>query len=106
MVEALVCAQDWLRRSTPIDIQENTEELEIMEKGNNIHSIPLCIDASLLVLSLIPYIIGIAELIEEFGNHKSTGKENPSTSKSQATTPSATTGSNSKSISKTRTSTC
>ena len=33
MVEALVCAQDWLRRATPIDIQENMEELEMMEKG-------------------------------------------------------------------------
>jgi len=33
MVEALVCAQDWLRRGTPIDIQENMEELEMMEKG-------------------------------------------------------------------------
>jgi hypothetical protein len=34
MLEALVCGQDWLRRGTPIDIQENLEELAIMEKGN------------------------------------------------------------------------
>jgi hypothetical protein len=27
MLEVLVCTQDWLRRSTPIDIQENMEEL-------------------------------------------------------------------------------
>jgi hypothetical protein len=33
MLEALVCAQDWLRRTTPIDIQENMEELAKMEKG-------------------------------------------------------------------------
>jgi hypothetical protein len=33
MVEALVCAQDWLRRSTPIDITEDMEELEMIEKG-------------------------------------------------------------------------
>jgi hypothetical protein len=33
MLEALVCTQDWLRRSTPIDIQENIEELAIIEKG-------------------------------------------------------------------------
>jgi len=33
MVEALVCAQGWLWRATPIDIQENMEELEMMEKG-------------------------------------------------------------------------
>ncbi|KAL5663067.1 hypothetical protein ACJX0J_023175, partial [Zea mays] len=30
---ALVCTQDWLRRSTPINIQENIEELTIIEKG-------------------------------------------------------------------------
>jgi hypothetical protein len=33
MLEALVCTQDWLRRTTPIDIQENMEELTQMEKG-------------------------------------------------------------------------
>jgi hypothetical protein len=32
MLEALVCTQDWLRRTTPIDIQENMEELARMEK--------------------------------------------------------------------------
>jgi hypothetical protein len=32
-LEALVCTQDWLRRSTPINIQENIEELTIIEKG-------------------------------------------------------------------------
>jgi hypothetical protein len=33
MLEALVCTQDWLRRSTPINIEENIEELTIIEKG-------------------------------------------------------------------------
>jgi hypothetical protein len=33
MLEVLVCTQDWLRRSTPIDIQENMKELAIIEKG-------------------------------------------------------------------------
>jgi hypothetical protein len=33
MLEALVCTQDWLRRSTPIDIKENAEELALIEKG-------------------------------------------------------------------------
>jgi uncharacterized membrane protein len=33
MLEALLCTQDWLRRSTPINIQENIEELTIIEKG-------------------------------------------------------------------------
>ena len=33
MVHALVCTQDWLRRSTdPVDIKENLEELEELEK--------------------------------------------------------------------------
>ncbi|XBJ00437.1 hypothetical protein VPH35_020334 [Triticum aestivum] len=33
MVQALVCTQDWLRRSTdPVDIKENLEELEVLEK--------------------------------------------------------------------------
>ncbi|AQK55879.1 hypothetical protein ZEAMMB73_Zm00001d052048 [Zea mays] len=54
MLEALVCTQDWLRRTTPINIQENMEELAMIE----------------------------ADLIEEFGGK---GKQNPTTSKSQAT---------------------
>jgi hypothetical protein len=33
MLECLVCTQDWLRRTTPIDIKESTEELAIIEKG-------------------------------------------------------------------------
>lgn len=56
MLEALVCSQDWLRRATPIDIQENMEELALIEK----------------------------ELIEEFSG-KGKGKYNATTSKSQAT---------------------
>jgi len=43
MVEALVCAQDWLRRATPIDIKENMEELEMMEKGIKFFLTLLCI---------------------------------------------------------------
>jgi hypothetical protein len=34
MVQVLVCSQDWLRRSTPINIEEDVEELEILEKGS------------------------------------------------------------------------
>jgi hypothetical protein len=33
MVEALVCTQDWLRHSTPVNIEENIEELTKLEKG-------------------------------------------------------------------------
>ena len=37
MVQALVCTQDWLRRSTdPYDIKENLEELEELEKGKSV----------------------------------------------------------------------
>jgi hypothetical protein len=39
MVEALVCTQDWLRRTTPIDIAENTAELTKLEQGNSVGSI-------------------------------------------------------------------
>ena len=39
MVEALVCTQDWLWHTTPINIAENTEELTRLEQGNSITSI-------------------------------------------------------------------
>ncbi|CAN6248413.1 unnamed protein product [Urochloa humidicola] len=32
MVEALVCTQDWLKRATPVNIAENTEELTKLEE--------------------------------------------------------------------------
>ena len=47
IVEALVCAQDWLRRATPIDIKENMEELEMMEKGIKFLLTPYAFVASL-----------------------------------------------------------
>ena len=36
MVEALVCTQDWLRRATPINLVENTEELTKVEEGDHL----------------------------------------------------------------------
>jgi hypothetical protein len=36
MVEALVCTQDWLKRATPVNIAENTEELSKLEEGDSI----------------------------------------------------------------------
>jgi hypothetical protein len=39
MVEAIICTQDWLRRSTPINIQENTEELAKLEEGESIEHV-------------------------------------------------------------------
>jgi hypothetical protein len=35
MLEALVCTQDWLRWSLPIDIEENYEELTMLEQGTS-----------------------------------------------------------------------
>lgn len=32
MVQALICTQDWLRRSTPINIEEDVEELTKLEE--------------------------------------------------------------------------
>jgi uncharacterized membrane protein len=55
-LEALVCTQDWLRRSTPINIQENIEELTIIEKGIFHHFLyvfdvyPFLIDSYMLAL--------------------------------------------------------
>ena len=39
MVEALVCTQDWLKRATPTNIAENTEELTYLEEGNSISNV-------------------------------------------------------------------
>ena len=32
MVQALICTQDWLRRSTPVNIEEDAEELAKLEE--------------------------------------------------------------------------
>jgi hypothetical protein len=38
MIEALVCSQDWLRRSTPTpNLAENTEEISKQQEGVNIY---------------------------------------------------------------------
>ena len=35
MVQALICAQDWLRSSKqPMSVEENLDALETIEKGN------------------------------------------------------------------------
>lgn len=78
MLEALVCTQDWLRRST-IDVKESTEELAIIEKG--------IIFPCLLAFVYFLYVIcncAFTELIEEYGG-KGKKNEQPSASKSQAT---------------------
>ena len=52
MIEALVCTQDWLKRATPIDIAENTEELAKLEEGDSICHI-FCLLFSLMKKYLI-----------------------------------------------------
>ena len=37
MVEALICTNDWVRRATPINVAENTEELSKLEEGDSIN---------------------------------------------------------------------
>ncbi|KAL5662072.1 hypothetical protein ACJX0J_029197, partial [Zea mays] len=75
---ALVCTQDWLRRSTPIDIQENIEELAIIEKG-------IIVFHHFFLHGSTPLI---AELIEEFGNGGK-GKRTEVTSTSKLVTASS-----------------
>jgi hypothetical protein len=56
MLEVLVCTQDWLRRSTPIDIQENMKELAIIEKGTILRHLFYIFDvASLPTSCCIPF---------------------------------------------------
>jgi hypothetical protein len=43
MLECLVCTQDWLRRTTPIDIKESIEELATIEKGIIFLIFPACL---------------------------------------------------------------
>jgi len=49
MVEALVCTQDWLRRATPINIEENTEELAKLEEGSSILPFVFCFPFSTII---------------------------------------------------------
>jgi len=36
MIEALVCTQNWLRRGTPINLTEDTEELTKLQEGDHL----------------------------------------------------------------------
>ena len=50
MVQALVCTQDWLRRSIdPVDIQENLEALEELEKGKFLYNQPCYLHTSVAI---------------------------------------------------------
>jgi hypothetical protein len=35
MVERLICANDWIRGSNIINVEENTEEMAKLEEGTN-----------------------------------------------------------------------
>jgi hypothetical protein len=51
MLEALVCGQDWLRRTTPIDIQESMEELAVIEKGMIFDHVYVCVTALCFIIT-------------------------------------------------------
>jgi hypothetical protein len=86
MLKAIVCAQDWLRWSTPINIEENFEELAMLEKGTTFPHLLVSLILNWSLHNNITMHHFIAELKEEFGG-KGKGK--------QAPTATATTGSNS-----------
>jgi hypothetical protein len=104
MVEALVCTNDWVRRATPINVAENTEELAKLEEGDSINHLFYL----LFVLTnklFIAFISLISELIKEFKdkeiNENNASKSQVLGSKSKATTTSTKTKSHSKQSSKT-----
>jgi hypothetical protein len=106
MVEALVCTNDWVRRATPINVAENTEELAKLEEGDSINHLFYLL--FLLTNKLfIAFISLISELIHEFKdkeineNNASKSQVLGSKSKSKATTTSTKTKSHSKQSSKT-----
>jgi hypothetical protein len=80
MLEALVCAQDWLRWSIPIDIEENLEELTMLEKGLTFLIFFIIIEWFIAYQHILTrqcfYLI--AELKEEFGG-KGKGKQEATT---------------------------
>lgn len=53
MVEALVCTQDWLRHNTPVNIEENTEELTKLEKVNQYAHILILIYLLCIIFSVM-----------------------------------------------------
>ncbi|WVZ79866.1 hypothetical protein U9M48_027394 [Paspalum notatum var. saurae] len=109
MVEALVCTNDWVRRTTPINVAENTEELSKLEEGDSINHLFYL----LFVLTnklFIAFISVILELIQEFKdkeineNNASKAQVLGSKSKSKATTTTTSTGTNSQSKQSSKTS--
>jgi hypothetical protein len=37
MLQSIICIQDWLQRSTPINIEEDAEELAKLEEGKLVY---------------------------------------------------------------------
>jgi hypothetical protein len=72
MLEALVCTQDWLRWTIPVDITENIEELTKLEEGINLFLSLLKFFNWSLHISITNIALAylIVELFEEFGKAK------------------------------------
>jgi hypothetical protein len=72
MLESLVCTQDWLRWTIPIDITENIEELTKLEEGINLFLLLLKFFNWSLHISITNIALAylIVELFEEFGKAK------------------------------------
>jgi hypothetical protein len=65
MLEALLCTQDWLRWSIPIDIEENLEELIMLEKGITFFHLSICfIIFKLSIASSIITNMSLAHLLQ------------------------------------------
>lgn len=95
MLEAIVCARDWIRRGTHIDNQESMEQLTTIERGKNslisfvfaFVPFPWSIKPLFINCYLHVCILFIIELIEEFGSlHISKGKGKEKGGKNNATT--------------------
>jgi hypothetical protein len=86
MLEVLVCTQDWLSISTPINIQENMEELAIVEKGTIFcHFFYIFVVASFPTAScMLPFHLFKSYLLNFGGGGKGKQKD-AATTKSQET---------------------
>jgi hypothetical protein len=67
MIEALICTQDWLRRATPINLKENTEEISKMQEGEHLFSISLLFSTMTKIINVF-FVCSFlfSELIQEF----------------------------------------
>jgi hypothetical protein len=57
MIEALVCTQDWLRRATPINLLENTEELTKIQEGDHLFTISLLFSTMKKIFNVFLFVV-------------------------------------------------